>query len=72
MILAIDVGNTNIVFGAIENGNISKVIHMHTDLTYTTEETEKLEVMQRTAQLGGDIEAAIRQLAMEKRKDKLS
>ena len=38
MILAIDVGNTNIVFGAIENGEISKVIHMHTDLTYTTEE----------------------------------
>ena len=38
MILAIDVGNSNIVFGAIENGEISKTIHMHTDLKYTTEE----------------------------------
>lgn len=38
MILAIDVGNSNIVFGAIENGEISKTIHMHTGLEYTTEE----------------------------------
>jgi len=36
-------------------------------LTYTTEEREKLEVMQRAEQLGGDIESAIRQLAIEKR-----
>lgn len=41
-------------------------------LAYTTEETEKLEVMQRTAQLGGDIENAIRQLALEKRNEKPS
>ena len=33
----------------------------------TTEETEKVEVMNRAAQLGGDIETAIRQLAQEKR-----
>ena len=35
-------------------------------LTYTTEETEKVEVMQRAEQLGGDIETAIRLLANEK------
>lgn len=36
-------------------------------LTYTTEETEKPEVMRRADELGGDIEMAIRQLALEKR-----
>ncbi len=35
-------------------------------LTYTTEETEKLEVMQLAEKLGGDIEQAIQQLAREK------
>ena len=42
-------------------------ICMEEYLTYTTEEREKLEVMQRAEQLGGDIESAIRQLAIEKR-----
>ena len=36
-------------------------------LTYTTEETEKVEVLRLAEQLGGDIEAAIWQLAREKR-----
>jgi len=36
-------------------------------LTYTTEETEKLEVQQLTEKLGGDIEGAIRQLAEKRR-----
>jgi conjugation system TraG family ATPase len=35
-------------------------------LTYTTEESEKLEVLQKTEQSGGDIELAIRQLAESK------
>ena len=39
-------------------------------LTYTTEETEKLEVMRRAEQLGGNIETAIRRLAQEKRDEK--
>ena len=34
-------------------------------LTYTTEESEKLEVMNLTEKLGGDIEAAIKQLAAD-------
>lgn len=36
-------------------------------LTYTTEETEKLEVMQLTEKLGGNIELAIKQLAETKK-----
>ena len=35
-------------------------------LTYTTEETEKMQVMELAEKLGGDIEAAIRQLARER------
>ncbi|MFR9625152.1 MAG: TraG family conjugative transposon ATPase [Rikenellaceae bacterium] len=42
-------------------------VSMEEYLTYTTEESEKLEVQQRTALLGGDIEQAIKQLANEKR-----
>ena len=38
-------------------------------LAYTTEETEKVEVYGLAEKLGGDIEAAIRQLA-EKRRNK--
>ena len=36
-------------------------------LTFTTEETEKMEVLQLADKLGGDIEQAIRQLAESKR-----
>lgn len=39
-------------------------------LTYTTEETEKLEVTQMTEKLGGNMEQAIRVLAKEKKKKK--
>ncbi|MFI3306919.1 MAG: TraG family conjugative transposon ATPase, partial [Rikenellaceae bacterium] len=42
-------------------------VSMEEYLTYTTEESEKLEVQQRTALLGGDIERAITELANEKR-----
>lgn len=31
MILAVDVGNTNIVFGCIENGEILNIVRIHTD-----------------------------------------
>ncbi|MFR9577206.1 MAG: conjugal transfer protein TraG, partial [Rikenellaceae bacterium] len=36
-------------------------------LSYTTEELEKLEVQQKTEELGGNIELAINLLAQEKR-----
>ena len=35
MILAIDVGNTNIVIGTIEAGEISNIVRIHTDLRET-------------------------------------
>lgn len=36
-------------------------------LCYTTEESEKMQVMELAEKLGGDIEAAIRQLARERK-----
>ena len=42
-------------------------VSMEEYLCYTTEETEKIQVLDRARQLGGDIEAAIKQLANEKR-----
>lgn len=38
-------------------------------LAYTTEETEKMQVLDRARKLGGDIEAAIKQLANERREN---
>ena len=38
MILAIDVGNTNIVLGTIENGDIQNIIRLHTNLSATAAE----------------------------------
>ena len=35
MILAIDVGNTNIVIGTIEDGEINNIVRIHTDLRET-------------------------------------
>lgn len=50
-------------------GRLSKVyateVSTEEYLTYTTEEREKLRVRQRAAELGGDLEQAIRQLASE-------
>ncbi|MFL9836758.1 TraG family conjugative transposon ATPase [Flavobacterium sp. ST-75] len=39
-------------------------------LAYTTEESEKMEVMELAAQLGGDVELAIRRIAARRREDK--
>ncbi|RYF55699.1 MAG: conjugal transfer protein TraG, partial [Cytophagaceae bacterium] len=38
-------------------------------LAYTTEETEKLEVMELAAQLGGNVELAIRRIAARRREE---
>ena len=53
--------------GGMQSAVYATEVSMEEYLTYTTEETEKVEVMQRAEQLGGDIETAIRQLASEKR-----
>ena len=37
---------------------------MHEYLAYTTEETEKMEVRELAEKLGGDMEAAIRQIEL--------
>lgn len=39
-------------------------------LAYTTEESEKMEVMELAAELGGNVELAIRRIAAKKREDK--
>ena len=36
-------------------------------LAYTTEETEKMEVMQLAAELDGNVELAIKHIAMQRR-----
>ncbi|MCL8537651.1 TraG family conjugative transposon ATPase [Chryseobacterium gallinarum] len=41
-------------------------------LTYTTEETEKLEVMQLASELGGNVELAIKRITARKQEDKHS
>ena len=56
--------------GGMQSAVYATEVSMEEYLTYTTEETEKVEVMNRTEQLGGDIETAIRQLAIEKRNNK--
>ena len=38
MILAIDAGNSNIVFGTVSEGQIGTVFRIHTDQNSTTEE----------------------------------
>lgn len=38
MILAVDVGNTNIVLGCIEDGNILNIVRVQTDLKQTADE----------------------------------
>ena len=53
--------------GGMQSAVYATEVSMEEYLTYTTEETEKMEVMQRAQMLGGDIETAIRQLAQEKR-----
>ena len=56
--------------GGMQSAVYATEVSLEEYLTYTTEETEKLEVLQRAERLGGDIEGAIRFLAQEKRQKK--
>lgn len=56
--------------GGVQSAVYATEVSMEEYLTYTTEEREKLEVMQRAKALGGHLETAIRQLAIEKRQKK--
>jgi protein subunit release factor A len=49
--------------GGVQSAVYATEVSMCEYLTYTTEETEKLEVMRLAEKLGGDMEQAIKQLA---------
>ena len=52
--------------GGIQSAVYATETSVEEYLTYTTEESEKMQVMELSGKLGGDIEAAIRQLARER------
>ena len=54
--------------GGVQSAVYATEVSVEEYLTYTTEETEKMEVMALAEKLGGDIETAIKQLANQKRK----
>ena len=54
--------------GGTQSAVYATEVSMHEYLAYTTEETEKMEVRELAEKLGGDMEAAIRQIT-EKRKE---
>lgn len=56
--------------GGVQSAVYATEVSMHEYLTYTTEETEKLEVTQLAEKLGGNIELAIKQLAESKKQKK--
>lgn len=56
--------------GGVQSAVYATEVSTQEYLTYTTEETEKLEVMNLSEKLGGDIEMAIKQLADQKRNKK--
>ena len=53
--------------GGVQSAVYATEVSMSEYLTYTTEESEKLEVMQKTEELGGNYELAVKQLAESKR-----
>lgn len=53
--------------GGVQSAVYATEVSVPEYLTYTTEETEKLEVMELTEKLGGNIELAIKQLAESKK-----
>lgn len=54
--------------GGVQSGVYATEVSMGEYLTYTTEESEKMEVLQLADKLGGDIELAIKQLSEQKKK----
>ena len=55
--------------GGTQSAVYATEVSMEEYLAYTTEETEKMEVMEHVSELGGNVELAIKQIAM-KRRDK--
>jgi hypothetical protein len=73
-ILSINMSNTPsrrykevwIGLGGVQSAVYATEVSMSEYMTYTTEESEKMEVMQLAGKLDGDIELAIKQLAESK------
>lgn len=53
--------------GGTDSAVYATEVSLEEYLAYTTEETEKLEVMQLSSELGGNVELAIRHIAMQRR-----
>jgi len=53
--------------GGVQSAVYATEVSMEEYLTYTTEQTEKVEVFNLAKKLGGDLELAIKQIAEEKR-----
>ena len=56
--------------GGTQSAVYATEVSMHEYLAYTTEETEKMEVRELAEKLGGDMEAAIRQIAERRKGEK--
>ena len=56
--------------GGTQSAVYATEVSMHEYLAYTTEETEKMEVRELAERLGGDMEAAIRQIAERWKEEK--
>lgn len=54
--------------GGVQSAVYATEVSLEEYFTFTTEETEKLEVMRKTEELNGNIELAIKQIAESKRK----
>jgi hypothetical protein len=57
----------DIGLGGVQSAVYATEVSLEEYYTYTTEETEKLELVRLTEQLDGNIELAIKQLASSKR-----
>jgi conjugation system TraG family ATPase len=55
--------------GGVQSAVYATEVSLEEYLAYTTEETEKLEVMELAAQLGGNVELAIRRIAAKRREE---
>lgn len=55
--------------GGVQSAVYATEVSMEEYLAYTTEESEKMEVMELAAQLGGNVELAIRRIAAKRREE---
>jgi len=53
--------------GGTQSAVYATEVSMEEYLCYTTEETEKIQVLNKAAQLGGSVESAIKMLANERK-----